>query len=153
MDAQNSSLAKFDKAVLAKKATWWQMDLPSGDVIFGSAKSEMLGYPQSDFKHYQDFTKLLHHDDYNQAMTAMKNHLNGKNKFYDTIYRIKAKNGNYIKFYDCGQIIKKDKENITVMGFVWKIEDGKNIEAQVAEIKKIILDGNPSMIDLITKIK
>ena len=138
-------LQKFEQAVFEGKATWWQMDLPSGDVIFG--------YPESNFKHYRDFTNLLHKQDYDKTMNAMRDHMAGKKKFYETVYRIRHKDGEYIKFYDCGQIVKKEGNNITVVGFVWKVQDDENIEAEMKEFKDMIAHGDPSMIDLVKKIR
>ncbi len=150
---KEESLKLFDKAVVEGKATWWQMDLPSGEVIFGQAKSDMLGYPSEKFMKFEDFTNLLHPDDYKKAMKAMKDHLQGKAQFYDTVYRIKDKKGKYLKFYDCGQIIKRAKDTITVMGFVWKVDEKQDISSQIEDIKKIVLENKPSMIDLVKKIK
>lgn len=150
---ENDSLALFDKAVIQGKATWWRMELPSGKVIFGDAKTDMLGYDAKDFKHYTDFTNLLHKDDHKKTMDAMREHIIGKSDFYETTYRIKCKDGHYIKFHDCGQIIKSDGEKRVVMGFVWKVEEGKNLDEQVKDIRKVVLENNPSMIDLIKKIK
>ncbi|MBN2880686.1 PAS domain-containing protein [Candidatus Woesearchaeota archaeon] len=153
MESNNLNLAKFNMAVLEGKATWWQMELPSGNVFFGDVKSKMLGYPESKFKKYTDFTNLLHPEDYDKAMNAMKEHLDGSKPLYDVIYRIRSKNGSYLTFYDCGKIIKKRGDNITLMGFVMSVGDLDNIDEQMKDFKDLILHGKPSIIDLISKIK
>lgn len=141
----NQSLIEFDKMVLNREATWWEMTLPSGDVTFGSAKVEMLGFKEQDFKVYQDFTSLLPSEDYKKAMKAMRDHLSGRKEVYETVYRIKTKSGDYIKFYDCGKIVKKEGGDITLMGLVFKISDQK----QVKELKKMIFEGEESLLDLV----
>jgi PAS domain S-box-containing protein len=148
---KNSALEFFEKAVSRGEATWWEMELPSGSVIFGDAKAEMLGRDPENFKNYTDFTKLLHPEDHNNAMQAMRDHMEGKNKFYETDYRIKHKDGHYLKFYDCGQIIKKEGESITVVGFVWKLEEEN--EEKLEEIKKLILENEETMAHLVQSIK
>ncbi len=50
MENNNFKLKEFNDAVLSETATWWQMNLPSGDVFFGSAKARMLGYTDDVFK-------------------------------------------------------------------------------------------------------
>ncbi len=147
------TLVQFDKAVLSGTATWWEMELPSGKVVFGENKAKLLGYSESKFKTYQDFMDLIHPDDYSTAMQAMQDHLDGKKSFYETTYRIKHRDGQYLTFYDCGQIISKIKDRITVIGFVMKIDDKQEIENQMADFKKLILTNNPSMVDLISQIK
>ncbi len=146
-------MKQFNKAVLLGEVTWWQMELPSGRVIFGDAKAKMPGYPDSDFNYYQDFTKLIHPDDYNNAMNAMYDHIAGKKKFYETQYRIKNISGEYISFYDCGQIIKKEGNEITVIGFVMKVKGDVDFSVQMESFKDLILGGNPSIVELVAKLK
>jgi RNase H-fold protein (predicted Holliday junction resolvase) len=96
----------------------------------------------------------LHSDDYPKAMGAMRDHLEGKIDVYETIYRIKAKNGKYLKFYDCGQITSKKGKKIVVMGFVLKVVGTETkIKKQMKKFKDLILKGEPSIIELVAKIK
>ncbi len=149
MDNSQITAEKFGALVAEGKATWWQMKLPSGDVIFGTTKTDMLGLEEKDYTHFGDFMKLVHEDDYEPAMKAMRDHLKGDKPFYETLYRIRHKDSHYITFYDCGQIVEKDGENITLMGFVVKLEGEEDIKERMEEFKKLILEGNPSMIDLV----
>lgn len=153
MQEKNSNLALFDRAVLEEKVTWWEMNLPSALVFFGETKAKMLGFSEEKFKTYHDFMALVHKEDNEKAMQAMRDHLEGKKNFYETIYRIQNSSGEYIKFYDFGQIIEKKDNNITVIGFVMKIEDEKDTEKQREEFKKIILSGNPSILEIVSSLK
>lgn len=146
-------MEQFDVAILHETATWWQMQLPSGDVFFGEAKAKMLGYPDHMFKNYSDFMNLVHPDDSEKAMEAMRSHIYGKERLYETTYRIKKKDGEYLRFYDCGQITHREDDKITVMGFVMKIADDSDIVSQMRDFKQLILEGNPSIIDLVSKIR
>ena len=147
------NLEKFDEAIIEGKATWWQMELPSGDVLFGDAKAKMLGYPEDNFKSYNDFTNIVHPEDHDKAMGAMQEHLDGKKELYEVTYRIRHKNGEYIKFYDCGKITNKEGKNITVMGFVLKIEEDADIDEKKSVFKDLIISGSPSVVDLFARIK
>lgn len=153
MENKNARMEQFDAAVLNGTATWWQMFLPSGKVLFGDAKAEMLGYPKEKFKQYQDFVDLVHPDDREKTMQAMRDHLNGTAKLYETTYRIQSKDGAYLEFYDCGQITEKNGADITVTGFVRKMNDGADALAQMEEFKDLILAGNPSIIKLVSQIR
>ncbi len=107
------------QAVHADGIYWWQMELPSGEVLFDPQKAITLGFKASDFVHYTHFTNLVHPEDYDEMMKAMQDHLEGKKEHYEVTCRIKAKNGQYKKFYDKGKIIKKDKAgNIIISGTV-----------------------------------
>ncbi|MDD3531531.1 MAG: PAS domain-containing protein [Candidatus Pacebacteria bacterium] len=153
MENINFRKEQFDLAVLGGTATWWQMHLPSGAVSFGDAKAAMLGYPEEKFMRYQDFVDLVHPDDREKTMQAMRNHLDGKAELYETTYRIRNKNGEYISFYDCGQITKKEGDDITVTGFVRKIDESSDTLAQMKEFKEMILEGNPSIVELVSEIQ
>jgi PAS domain-containing protein len=149
---ENINIEIFNEAVLRREATWWQMELPSGKVFFGDAKTEMLGFPSSDFSVYQDFTNLLHEEDKEKAMEAMRDHLSGKKSFYETTYRIKTSDGSYLRFYDFGQITKKENENIILIGFVFKVGEDFNLEKAEA-FRNLIVEGTPSVLELVSKIK
>jgi PAS domain-containing protein len=149
---ENINIEIFNEAVLRREATWWQMELPSGKVFFGDAKTEMLGFPSSDFSVYQDFTNLLYEEDREGAMNAMRDHLSGKKSFYETTYRIKTSDGSYLRFYDFGQIIKKENEKITLAGFVFKVEEDFNLE-KAENFRNLIVEGTPSVLELVAKIK
>jgi len=153
MENKNYNLEKFDLAVLNREATWWEMELPSGSVLFGDVKTEMLGYNEADFKNYEDFTKLIHPEDYERVMQDMRDHLSGKKELYETKYRIRKKNGEYMSFYDCGEIISREDGKIKLIGFVWKINENIDIEKQMKDFREIILRGQPSIIDLFAKVK
>jgi two-component system CheB/CheR fusion protein len=149
----NFRMEEFDKAIINGAATWWEMDLPSGGVFFGEAKAKMLGYPDSLFKNYKDFMILVHPDDSEKAMQAMRDHISSKSKIYETVYRIKNKDGEYIRFYDCGQVVKRNGNNLTVIGFVIKVLDNVDVLEQMKNFKELIIEGNPSIIDLVAKSK
>lgn len=149
----NKNLAIFDQAILERKVTWWQMELPSGKVIFGDAKNEMLGFPKEQFNTYHDFTKLVHPDDYKKIMSSMKNLLEGKTNAYETSYRIKTSNGEYINFYDYGEISQKTNSITTIIGFVKKIKSSVDIDNEINSFKKLITEGDVSIVDLFGKLR
>jgi PAS domain S-box-containing protein len=123
---------KFNTAMETGKIGWWEMDIASGNVDFAPIKAEMLGYSPEDFKHYQDFTNLIHPDDYEQAMEAMRAHLYGKKDRYETEYRIRAKNGDYVWYYDIGGVnaFHQTGGMKSITGFV--INDTERMEAVLA---------------------
>ena len=153
MENKKTSLQLFDQAILEDRIAWWQMTLPSGDVLFSDSKATMLGRDPKDFKHYTDFTNLLHPDDYEETMQAMKDHLEGKKKFYETKYRIKHNDGSYKTYFDFGQIIKRDEDEMVIVGFVIKVKSDQELEKQVEKLKNLITEGEPSILDLIEEIQ
>lgn len=128
-----NELEKLEMAMEAAGMAWWWMEIPTGAVFFSPNKASMIDRKPSDFLHYKDFTKLVHHEDYDQMMQDMTDHLEGRKDIYRAIYRIKAKDGTYKVFLDRGKIVAKDKQgNIALAGIVIDISDVPD------EIKKII---------------
>lgn len=152
MTTKEFTMDDFDLAAIEGYATWWQMQLPSGNVEFGKAKTDMLGYEKEHFKTYHQFTELLHEEDYEKAMQAMKDHLTGKEPVYETTYRIRHKNGTYIKFYDCGQLVNKKRGEQIVMGFVMEINNRIHVKEQMRTFKEGLLKGKPSFIEVIKEL-
>ena len=136
------SKERLDLCLSAGNLAWWEMDVKTGKVIFNENKVKMLGFSIEKFKDadYTAFTNLLHPDDYNKAMQAMKDHLDGKKELYEIEYRIKTKKGEYKWFYDRGAVVSYDKEKnpLTVKGVVFDITDKKHLEEKLKQKKKYL---------------
>ena len=88
---------------------WWEWDVATGLINMHERKATMLGYTFGEFpKQMYDICKLIHPDDYERVMQAMRDHLTGKSKPYDVVYRIKEKKGSYKWYYDKGGIVEND---------------------------------------------
>jgi PAS domain-containing protein len=103
-------------ALAAGKVAWWTIQLPSGDVTFNPIKAIQLGYDPKDFKHYTDFTDLVHPDDIDRTMQAMRDYIAGKTRMYQCRYRIKDSEGKYHDYMDQGVIQERDGDNISLFG-------------------------------------
>jgi len=133
---ENKSRLEF--AMRAVNMAWWEMDITTGKVTFGNRKAEMLGYPPEKFKHYTDFTALLHPDDYEKAMNAMRRHFSGDLDKYEVEYRILTHSGTYKWFYDLGSIVKRDESGkpLNITGIVIDITERKQTEIALHESVK-----------------
>jgi PAS domain S-box-containing protein len=125
-----NNTSRLELAVDAVDMAWWDMDITTGSVTFHKRKAEMLGYDPERFKHYSDFTALVHPDDYEGVMAAMTNHFKGLVPTYETEYRILTSSGDYRWFYDIGTIVKKgtDGAPLKIIGFVIDITRRKQNE-------------------------
>ena len=131
--------SRLESSMDAGRIAWWEMELPSGNVNFNRRKTDMLGYDAEQFKHYSDFTNLLHPEDYEKAMQAMKDHLSGMKKDYDVEYRLKKSDGEYLWFRDIGKITEWGDGNfIKLTGVVIDIHEKKITELAYIESKKLL---------------
>ena len=117
---------------------WWEMDVKTGATQFHERKAIMLGYPPEKFRFYTDFASILHPDDYNKAMEAMKEHLAGNREKYQVDYRIKTSKGDYRWFQDVGRITKWDEKGKPwkVMGMVRDITERKKAELEIRKLNE-----------------
>ncbi|AOW79814.1 integral membrane sensor signal transduction histidine kinase [Halodesulfurarchaeum formicicum] len=111
------------------------MEVSEGMVNFHDRKAEVLGYEPENFKHYEDFTTLIHPDDYERTMNAMKNHLEGEAERYEVEYRIQAKDGSYHWFQDIGSISERydDGSPKRVIGLVVDITERMEAKSKLSE--------------------
>jgi len=116
---------RLEEAMTAGNLAWWEMELPSGEIRFNDRKAHMLGYEPERFKTYEDFTELVHPEDYDKAMEAMRDHLEGREERYEVEYRIEKSDGDYKWFRDVGSITEKEGEYKKVAGIVIDVDKRK----------------------------
>lgn len=114
-------LEHVEDALVAADMAWWELEFPSGALRFSKNKTDMLGYEKEDFVHFTHFTSLIHPKDYDGAMKAMSDHYDGITDNYDTIYRIRADDGSYVRFHDKGRIVERNDQGFVVAGIVQKV--------------------------------
>lgn len=131
-------LDMLQDALEAGGIAWWMMEYPAGTVFFSPNKIKMLGYEEHEadrFIHYTHFTDLIHPDDYEPAMNAMRALLTGEKDMYETKYRIQTKNfaqdGRYVVYYDKGKVVgRNNKGELAIAGIVLNVTE--NLPAKVA---------------------
>ena len=143
--------SRIDFAMQTVNMAWWEMDITTGNVTFGNRKAEMLGYPSEMFKHYTDFTALLHPEDYDKAMNAMRKHYRGDSDKYEVEYRILTSSGEYKWFYDIGSIVKRGLkgEPLNITGIVVDITDRKRSEAQTMKLVSEAVESRRALLSVI----
>lgn len=143
--------SRIDFAMRAVNMAWWEMDISTGNVTFGKRKAEMLGYPSEMFKHYTDFTALLHPEDYEKAMDAMRKHYSGNADKYEVEYRLRTNAGEYKWFYDIGSIVKRDLNGtpLNITGIVIDISDRKRSEAQTMKLLSEVVESRRALLSVI----
>lgn len=121
---------RLESAMEIGSLAWWEMDLPDGLVRFDDRKATMLGYSPDRFHHFTDFTALVHPDDLEPVMQAMRDHLSGREARYHGDYRIRAATGDYQWFRDVGGITRRHPDGSpgTVTGIVIDITAAKEAE-------------------------
>lgn len=126
---QANDQVKINTAIEAGGLAFWEMNLATGEVKFSARKAEVLGYRPQKFNHYSDFTTLIHPDDYEMTMDAMRQHLNAQARTYHVEYRIRADDQSYHWFRDTGQVTRRkaDGTPLIVAGITNDVTDSKQL--------------------------
>lgn len=119
---------RLEKALEVGNMTWWEWDYEKNQVNCGKLKYSLLGYQKDEIcNKVECWTSMIHPEDYDEAMEAMRDHLTGKKEIYEATYRIRHKNGTYLHFWDKGQIVERtsDGEPKLLIGIVSKVTEKK----------------------------
>jgi PAS domain S-box-containing protein len=134
------SHARLESAMEAGGIAWWEMDCLTGDVAFSPRKAEMLGYSPDRFSHYTDFTDLIHPEDKEKAMQAMRDHLEGRAERYEVEYRIRNNDGSYLWLRDLGSVSDRGEGGapLKVVGLVINITLLKEADEALRESEALL---------------
>lgn len=155
----NSYKVEEEKVIISNKRlsdsleiggmAWWEWDYESGNVIFDDKKATMIGYSPKDFPtNVYDICNLIHPDDYDYTMKAMKEMIDGKTNIYEATYRIKNNYGSYSWYYDKGSITERSESGSPrkIIGTVIDVTRLKLLEEELEKshyIFSIIFDNYP----------
>ncbi len=140
---------RLGKALELGDMAWWEWDVTTGEVVFDDKKAEMCGYRPDEFpSNVYKITELVHPDDYEHNMRAMREHLEGKRDRYESHYRIRTKDGEYRWFYDRGGIVKRDDKGgaLKLTGIVIDVTRLKTAQRELEQREALltnVLDNNP----------
>lgn len=126
---------RLHQALEMGNMAWWEWDIESGIINMHERKATMLGYTVEEFpKQVLDICKLIHHDDYEYVMCAMRDHLDGNAPVYDVVYRIKTKQSTYKWYYDKGGIVERnmDGKPTKLIGFVIDVTEIKELQKMIS---------------------
>ncbi len=129
---------RLEGTMMAGNIAWWEMTLPAGEVDFNEQKTRILGYEKADFTTYHDFTRLIHPDDFEHTMRAMRDCLSGEKPRYLADYRIRTSSGTYRWFHDVGAITSSDPDGtpVRITGVVVDITELKEFELKLQQTNR-----------------
>lgn len=89
----------------------WDRNIETGEIHYGERWATALGYTEEDLHSGRIvWDKLLHPDDREKAISALRDHLSGKTKNYEAEFRLRNIDNHYQWIHARGQIIEYDKE-------------------------------------------
>jgi len=87
---------------------FWDWDVETGATVFGPQWARMLGYEPFEIDHDVSFwEKLIHPDEREKVMAALKSHLEGCTESYESTYRMRARDGSWKWILDRGKVVSR----------------------------------------------
>lgn len=132
-EALRLSEERFDLVIQGSTDCFWDWRDTSKDAVWVTPRFyELLGYKNDEFEMgFEKFTSLLHPEDREYTMEAVRAHLEDQ-KPYDVEYRLQKKSGDYIWFHARGQALWDKQGNVLRMsGSIQDISKRKQTEEQL----------------------
>lgn len=139
--------------LMSGNVAWWRMNVKTKTVDYHPRKAEIMGYTPEEFgRDVYKILELVHPEDLEDAKQAMRDHLEGRTKFYEIVYRTKTKDGQYKWIMDRGQIAKYDTNGNPelVIGIFTDITDIKKVEELLIQEKNKLLAANEAKSKLVS---
>lgn len=120
----------------------WDWNLRTGEIFYSPSYRRLYGYSDDDpLDNIEDWKQKIHPDDQDRMNQAIRDHLESANPYYETTYRIRAKDGSYKWIWARGMIMDKDQTGKPqrMIGTHTDITDQINAETQY----KTLFKANP----------
>ena len=105
------SKKRLDLALKGGDLGTWDWNIKTNEVRFNDRWAEMKGYePDQIEPHLSSWEQLVHPEDLPAVRSILKDHLEGKTSFYEAVFRIQHKSGEWIWILDKGKVIEWDEQ-------------------------------------------
>jgi PAS domain S-box-containing protein len=89
----------------------WDWDVGSGAVFFSPQLKRMLGYgPDERLPPLDSWSRNIHPEDAERVLQLMDRHLQGRSVRYEAEYRLRTRNGQYLRVLDRGRVCERNDQ-------------------------------------------
>lgn len=123
----------------------WEWNPQTGITIFNQRWANIFGWDVCELEaNVESWLSRLHPEDYDDVWQAIKDHLDGITPFYESLHRIRHRDGHWVYVLDRGKIIERDNEGraIRYTGTVIDLTEQKQAELdalKAAHAKNVFL--------------
>lgn len=138
MNKLKESELRLKLAINSAKEGLWDWNIKTGDVYFNDVWCRMLGYEPHEIEpSVKSWENLLHPDDKPLVWAELKKFLSQENSFYETIHRLRTKDGKWKWILDHGMVIERDEANEPVRAIGTHIDVTNQKETEI-QLKSLI---------------
>lgn len=114
----------------------WDWDITNNKVFFSSNWKKMLGYADDEISsNLDEWKRRVHPDDWEDTMSKVQQHLEGKTPTYVSEHRLLCKDGNYKWILDRGLVVSRDEKGnaLRAIGTHTDITERKHMEELIRQ--------------------
>ena len=133
IEESNVLKERLELALIGSNAGIWDWNVVSNEVYFSPRFKEMLGYSDDELiNDYSLLEELAHPDDFENILRALKESLHGKTEYFESIHRMRHKEGYWVWIHDRGKtFFDEDGKAIRMSGTHTDVTKQRNIEEEL----------------------
>ena len=109
--ASQQAQERLSMAMKAANIGLWDWNVPTGETHFSDTYYTMLGYEPGELPmELETWRALVHPDDLQGALAAVKRHIDGETPFYTSEHRLRCKDGRWLWNRASGEIIAREAD-------------------------------------------
>ncbi|MBB1391624.1 GGDEF and EAL domain-containing protein, partial [Shewanella sp. SG44-6] len=104
----------------------WDWCISTGDVFVSDRWKDIIGYQPYELDNdYSVWESRLHRDDKAQVLNTLQNYIQNQHEYYESVYRLRHKDGRYIWILDRGKIVEWDElgRPLRIIGTITDVSD------------------------------
>ncbi|HRI65573.1 MAG TPA: PAS domain S-box protein [Polyangium sp.] len=140
---------RLDLAMKAGNLGLWDVDVRTGNAVYGGQWPGLLGYASGEFvPHIDTWKSVVHPDDLPLVLGALTDHLEGRAEYFQYEYRMRRKDGTWRWIADRGLVVERDPEGkaLRVIGMLTDDTERKQAADDVDRQRRLlsaVLDAVP----------
>lgn len=122
----DGKISHWEAVLEATRQGVWDYDARTGTVYHSPSWKAFLGYADEDIGNdLEEWLARIHPDDVDRVRSEMLRHMAGQVPFYDSVHRIRRKDGSYLWIQDRGQVVQRDADGEPLQIIGTKMEASK----------------------------
>jgi len=138
LENTNNIINRYNKLMITLNEAIWDWNVKTDEVYYSHRWFEILGYEDNELEQtFDDWKKSIHPDDLEQVTKDIKRHFDDETSIYESLYRLKKKNGDYIWIRD--RAIKELDSNGEIERMIGSLRDITDEKHNRENLEKMII--------------
>ena len=136
----SNSEERLELALWASEEALWDLDIPTGKVIFSNKFSEILEHKPGEIGgHINSWLERIHPDDAHEVLEKWKAYLKGLTPCFEVEHRLRKKSGEWVWILGKGKVASCDPDGkiIRAIGTFQEVSQKKAMEAALRQSENL----------------